>query len=43
MNLYYINIVKQIEATPPPQKKKKKKKKMLTKKFISLEALKITQ
>ena len=38
MNFYYINIVKQKEANPT-----KKKKKMLTKKFISLEALKITQ
>ena len=44
MNLYYINIVKQIGVNPPPPpKKKKKKKKMLTKKFRSLEALKITQ
>ena len=33
MNLYYINIVKQIEATPPPQKKKEKEKKDVNKKI----------
>ena len=43
MNFCYINIVKQKEPNPIKKIKKNKKRKMLTKKFINLEALKITQ